>query len=356
MIDKEYERLKEQRKKRKRKPVFDYLKDKEYNIMLERLLYMLPGRNSEDLFHFEFEDGESAEDLFGNFATSKVYAYSNEYLDAIFNDIEIEGGRALVVGSSGDQALHCIEKGASEVTIVDGNMWTKPFVELKLAAIKNLNFNEFNQYFTYGRIFSPKFYAKVSHDLSEETRAFWDNIMLNFGMDYMIKGPEKFLHNTLEGEDFDRGREYHSYYTSEDAFNRVKSNLLNCKVNIEIAELEDFPDVAEGQYDLIMLSNIFDYVKNDTFFSVLRELNDEHLLDTGEIQAYYTLGKRKNSSTENFISGLKKFAQFCKDGGIKINAKDVSMEGGFLRNWIKGYPGQKNVMLKKSDFSMDKDN
>ena len=162
-----------------KKEIRDYLQNKEYNLLFERLLMLLkphPGARSK----VDLMDSAERDTLYGNNAMSRVYNFSNEYLDRIFKGMDLTGKRAFVVGSSGDQALHCIQNGASEVTLVDGNMWTKPYVELKLAAIKNLEFEEFSSYMTYDQIFNHKFYSKVSHDLSPESQAFWDEIIMQF--------------------------------------------------------------------------------------------------------------------------------------------------------------------------------
>lgn len=338
-----------------KKKVQDYLQDKEYNIMLERLIYLMHGRGENPDIQFDFENDRELEELFGNFATSKAYIYSNEYLDSVFKNVNIEGGRSLVVGSSGDQALHCIKRGAKEVTIMDGNMWTIPFVELKLAAIKNLSFEEFNKYFSYSNMFNPKYYRKVSHDLSEQSQAFWDQIMQYFTRQDLMNAPDYFLHNALDGQDFNYGKNYHSYYTDEDEYIKLKKNLKNCKVNFEIAGIEEFSDRAKGKYDLIMLSNIYDYVDNSVFFSALKDLNNNHLSDNGQIQAYYVFNRRKNRSERKFVKGLKKFTDKCKDADLKLDVRNVSLEGNRVVNWVNGQISRKTVMLKKSNFGEGRD-
>lgn len=318
--------------------------------MFERLLYLLHGRGENPDIPFQFECDEELNALFGNYATSMVYTYSNEYLDSVFDGVNIDGGRALVVGSSGDQALHCIKRGAKEVTIMDGNMWTIPFVELKFAAIKNLSFEEFNDYFSYGNIFSPHYYCKVSHDLSEQSQAFWDQIMTSFTFDDMIRGTEYFLHNSVEGQNFDYGKDFHAHYTDKLEYEKLKKNMRSCKVNIEIADIEDFADRAQGQYDLIMLSNIFDYVSNNIFFPVLRDLNNNHLKEDGQIQAYYTLSRKQKRTEEHFVSGLNKFADRCKGSSINIDIREVAPVGTKIGNWFRGHNPQKTVTMYKSDF------
>lgn len=263
--------------------VFNYLEDKESNIFFEKLLYNLQYHYE---INFENEDCYQSEGYdCGEESVSRVYPFSNEHLDNVFKDIDLDGGRALVVGSSGDQALHSVLAGAKEVTIMDGNMWTKPFVELKLAAIKNLNYNEFRQYFSSDlrNLFSHRYYSKISHDLSEQSRTFWDSIMLECPDDTLYNVHCKFI------QDDNRGRinRYHSYYSSKEKYNELKKKLGESKIDFQVADISEFPKLAKGKYNLIMLSNIRDYGP-DNYLDIVDNLYNNNLADNGNMQVYYT--------------------------------------------------------------------
>lgn len=333
-----------------RKEIYEYLNSREYDLMAERLMYMVA--SEEDSKCFDFKSGE-LKDIMGNWAMGLVYPFSNEYLEEFFKDIDLKDGRALVVGSSGDQVLHAIDRGAKDVTLVDGNMWTLPFVELKLSAMKNLSYKDFQTYMCYGNIFYSKMYAKVSHGLSERSRAFWDKMMLELPWDIQNRAIEVFAHNGLDGQDFRYGMKFHSYYTSEKKYNEMKEKLKDANVNIKIAELTDFPKIADGKYDLIMLSNIFDYVKQRVFFRVLKDLNDNHLKDTGKIQAYTVLSPsipEKIRAAKGFEDGIQKFYKQCDDLDIKLDHKLLGLKGKGLLRTAVGYQPQLNYLLGKSDL------
>lgn len=339
-----------------RQEIYDYLNSKEYDLLAERLMYMVSGEMDSDAF--EFEDGELKE-IMGNWATGLVYPFSNEYLEEFFDKIDLTGGRAMVVGSSGDQVLHAIDKGAKDITLVDGNMWTLPFVELKLSAMKNLSYEDFKTYMCYGNVFYSKMYSKVSHDLSKQSQAFWDKIMFELPWSIQNRALEIFSHNGIEGQDYQYGMKFHSYYTSKKKFNELKAKLKDAKVDIKIADLSDFPKVADGKYDLIMLSNILDYVKQKDFFPILKDLNDNHLTDSGKIQAYTVLSPsvdRKITSARNFENGMAKFFKHCDELDINLEHRLLGLKGkGALRTLI-GYQPQMNYILGKSDLEyVDKD-
>ena len=62
----------------------------------------------------------------GQFVKSMAYTFTNENLDKIFKIMNVKGKKVLTVGSSGDQALYAIGKGAKKVTIIDANPMTLP--------------------------------------------------------------------------------------------------------------------------------------------------------------------------------------------------------------------------------------
>ena len=333
----------------------EYLQDRDYDMFFERLLMLLkPSKDCRRKVEFMDEGVKSS--IYGhNNATTRVYNFSNEYLDGTFEGLDLQGKRAFVVGSSGDQALHCIQNGASEVTIVDGNMWTKPYIELKLAAIKNLDFASFTRYMSYDNIFNPHFYAKVSHDLSPESQAFWDNIMLEFGGSTLediamsMDAKDEFFQHSSAYFDPDAGKKESNFYVDEEGYNRLKENLNNCKVNIELAEFSEFPEVAQGKYDLIMLSNIYDYAKGMVFFSVLEHLNNNHLTDDGYIQAHYTFGE-KDSVCEDFMASLEAFTRSRKGKDIRLELKDTTSKQNAFERFLFKRKKAANIMLRKSNF------
>lgn len=333
-----------------KKKVYDYLNNRDYDILGERLAYAIGAMNTSDF------DDIAGKDISMNWATSKVYPFSNEYLGEIFKKIDLRGKRALVVGSSGDQALHAIDKGAEEVTILDANMWTKPFVELKLASMKNLSFEDFQQYICKGNIQDHRYYAKVSSGLSEQSKAFWDSFILNYsGYDAEI-AKWNFFHNAIVGQNFQYGMKNHSYYMDKDAYERVREKLKKAKVNIEIAELQEFPQKAKEKYNLILLSNIYDYVEDEDFFPIFKELNDKHLADDGKIQAYIALDaswQKRFMNGRRFETGVNFFFERCHDNDIRVEFNRLTFRGrGRLVNWVVGNTSQENYMLPKSNLTV----
>lgn len=309
------------------KKVREYLEEKEYNHRLEKFYFL---QNKGDL-GFQYEKNEIATLFDGGAVSNYVYPWSNEKLDEVTKDLDLSGKRALVVGSSGDQALHCIYKGATDVTIMDSNMLTKPYVELKMAGIKNLSFEEFKNCFESLYIFDSKYYPKISHDLSDESKAFWDNIALDMPWYDCIEAPENFFHYVDLGVDVSSEHmNKHCFYRSKEDYEKLQANLKKASVDIEVVDIGEFDEMAKGRYDYIMLSNICDYMNKEEYFKITKALNENHLTFDGKMQIGYIFDWERTGSKRGFYRALKESMKESKYGNIvikKIGKKEGKIFG-----------------------------
>lgn len=297
------------------KKVREYLQDKEYNVAFEKLLLFMENKIGTRVDY----DMEELKEFFPGAVSIFVYPWSNEELDKVFKNIDLKDKRALVVGSSGDQALHCIHKGATDVTIMDSNMWTKPYVELKLASIKNLSFEEFKDYFGNLFVFGRGYYPNVSHDLSEQAKAFWDSVELDFPWHTCIEAPDEFFHYFESTPDF--GKEYmnkHCFYRSKEEYEKLQANLRKASVDIEVADIREFDELAKGKYDYIMLSNISDYMDKEEYFKITKALSENHLTFDGKMQIGYLFDWEKSGSKRRYYRALKECMNESRYGNIRI--------------------------------------
>jgi len=82
----------------------------------------------------------------------------------------------LTISSGGCNGLALLLENPRHVYLIDRNPCQNALVELKIAAIKNLEYNEFWQLFGLGKLpnFSKLYYPKLRNDLSPSSQAFWD--------------------------------------------------------------------------------------------------------------------------------------------------------------------------------------
>lgn len=239
----------------------------------------------------------------------RVYAFSNENVGAYLNKYNLEGKKVATVGSSGDQLLNAILHGASDVTLIDGNPLARYYVELKLASIKNLSFNEFFDYFTPTNILSPKYYAKISHDLSQEGKLFWDNIMLLDIDDFALWD----VYANIFHEYLPEHKMSNSYYENLVEFEKLKVLVSEVNINYLLAEFSEFPRRLKGEkFDYILLSNICDYVGDDTFNKVVKCLYNNNLNMGGAVQINYNF-----STSRIVIKDFKELQSLCHNSKFR---------------------------------------
>jgi len=83
----------------------------------------------------------------------------------------------LTISSAGCNGLALLLQDPKHVYLVDRNPCQNALVELKLAAIKNLDYHQFWMMFGEGVLpnFSTKYYQKLRPDLSPASQKFWDS-------------------------------------------------------------------------------------------------------------------------------------------------------------------------------------
>lgn len=262
-----------------------------------------------NMFSYKVMDNESRNfNDRENVTTRSLFSFSNENLEAIFENRDLTDKKVATVGSSGDQVLYAILNGSKDITLIDANALSQPYVELKMAAIKNLEFEEFLDYFTFANILSGKYYSKISHDLSEYAKTFWDNILLDLDSDAGEKGAKIFLFQLVgKGADFAQNREALSFCRDKQIYNQLKEKMNGCKVTFKVSTLEDFNKDLDDKYDLILLSNIYDYVNSKKFFECTKKLRKKHMARKGEMQLYYNF---TGFSLDDFIDEWRNYNKF----------------------------------------------
>lgn len=239
----------------------------------------------------------------GNRTLDKAFAISNEQLPEIFEPLNLFGKKVVTVGASGDQALNAILQGCNDVTVVDGNSFTEPYMEYKIALIKMVDFETFKRMFIKEEMFDWRVYAKLSHLLTPQTRQFWDSIMLEVAQN--PQEGEITQRSIIKRMFFVNEQDKHSkFYTSEDVYNKLQARLKTNDVNIKYleAEFKKFPTVLKDKYDLIFLSNIYFFYqeKTEEFKQIVKTLYDKKLIASGKMVVNYEFNVGLAKSPTNF--------------------------------------------------------
>ena len=112
---------------------------------------------------------------------SFTYLFATENISGFSKKISFKDKTILTVCSSGDQAFNAILNDALTVDLFDVNIFSKYYFNLKLAAIKSLNYEEFLDFLTpknivnKNNVFLLDTYLKIRNEIrNEEIKYFWD--------------------------------------------------------------------------------------------------------------------------------------------------------------------------------------
>ena len=231
---------------------------------------------------------------------SKIYKMTTENISEFVDNVDCRIKDVLTVAASGDQAFNAILNGAKNVTCFDINPFSFCHVKLKEAAIKTLSYEEFLNFFDvmnsnkgYYIFLDRELFNRLKSKLDDETIEFFENLYTFFEDDnYKIL---KSIYHLFT---------YHikhmkimCSYLEEDNYYKLANILNSNSVSINFIET-NFVDLSKKignkKFDLILLSNISDYIDTlykedplENFYNDIMNLTN-NLNENGVIQVGYT--------------------------------------------------------------------
>ncbi len=228
-------------------------------------------------------------------ANGPVYAFTNEALNQFMSNYDFNNKSVLSSLGSGDFALNAYLLGANSVETFDINQYTYYFYQLKKALIIKYDYEEFCDLIKNPTNIFKKFDA-YKYLLDKETRNFFEGLLKIYGNDY-DKLLEKMYIDKIEEKNqwnesnaFDSTEElfliaqYKNYYLqSSSNYNNLKYKLANNPNDIfYFKDLYQF--IPPKKYDIIYLSNIGDYCKNEEDFKeFVANMKSNYLNENGII-------------------------------------------------------------------------
>lgn len=200
---------------------------------------------------------------------NKSYCWTNENIKGYLNLVDFNGKEnALSVLASGDHAFNLVYNGIKNVDTFDVNRLTEYIaLGLKRAMILKYSYQDFLIVMKNLCSYDSKvecIYEIIEGLLpymEEKHSKFWQEIIK---FNYIIQKENStninLIHmltvNFTESYDYIRGN---SYLKNEEAYNKLKLDLLNAKINFKNVNALDLSQEFNGKYDLVLLSNILDY-------------------------------------------------------------------------------------------------
>lgn len=250
---------------------------------------------------------------------SKIYSMTTENIAGFLNNYDLKNKKVLTVAGSGDQRINAFMLGASKVTCFDINPLTKLQINLKDAALKIVNYEKFIKFFgvhtsrygNYYEFLDRKVFNEFKNKLDDDTYEFYN---------YLINGTNYInYYDIYQGfnNNLDLLTKMDNYLTP-DSFDNAKRIMNNKTINFIESDLKTLSSkLGNEKYDLILLSNISDYIhlmyeENPLYY--YRELIDEltdHLNKYGIIQVGYIYSSyHKNSNTSKFRLNDERYKYF----------------------------------------------
>lgn len=242
---------------------------------------------------------------------SFIYKETNEELNKI-DDLLLNKDKVLSVIGSGDQILNTLLTNPTRVDAFDISSFPKYFLKLKIAAIKSLTREEYIKFFfattetTLDEYYDDLFFDKISKELDEETREFWD-YLFQYNDWYDIYESTLFSsESVIEKFAVERNK-----YLEEDEYYKLKEILKIADINFIESNLLDLK--VEDTYDLIYLSNIIEYVKKSAYFDKIDELSEK----SKGIIVTYIFGELERAL--KIFQGDFTYRKFDTGSGVVIN-------------------------------------
>lgn len=186
---------------------------------------------------------------------SNIYPFTTENIAGYMKDLDLRDKKIVTVTGSTDHIINAILCGALEIKTFDVNPLAKKYMDLKLAGIKYLSFEEFLQMFLYNSEHSLDFEVISNLPMEEESKKFWLEQLAKFNNDGLalkksgiFRTPYFKIESTF----------VKNLYLDKRKYRVVKERIGDVKIDSESCNLTDL--VLDREYDYMFLSNISDYL------------------------------------------------------------------------------------------------
>lgn len=238
---------------------------------------------------------------------------------------DLNGARVLSVCSSGDHAFTFYGAGAKHVDTFDVNYTQKMIYELKNTMIRKLPYYEFMAFF-YGKnnFFNRKIITPIWNEFSDSLKLY----MEVFYSTNVATARRMFVY----------GRAINNpgvpYINSKNQYDLIRAKLP-ARISFMHNDLETLPQQLTEKYDLVVLSNIFDYMYLDApstqaalmkfYDNILMPITKHNLNPGGKIAFEYLWGTRA-CNRPDFFGEWKKYESAFNETMAKSGAKMNTVE------------------------------
>lgn len=200
---------------------------------------------------------------------NSIYPFTSENIAGYMKNLNLTNKKVLTVTGSTDNILNAVLQGATDITSFDINPLTKPYMDLKISAVKNLSYEEFIQFLLFESKMNLDYNLISSLDMFNESKNFWLEQLSKFNNNgnELRNSP---LFNTKYFNPY--SKLWQNLYLEKSKYNLLKQQLKNVDITFINASLKDLR--IEDNFDYMFLSNIADYLNLMYNRDELREYRD----------------------------------------------------------------------------------
>lgn len=186
---------------------------------------------------------------------NSIYPFTSENIAGYMKNLNLTNKKVLTVTGSTDHILNAVLQGATDITSFDINPLTKPYMDLKISAVKNLSYEEFIQFLLFESKMNLDYNLISGLDMFNESKNFWLEQLSKFNNNgnELRNSP---LFNTKYFNPY--SKLWQNLYLEKSKYNLLKQQLKNVDITFINASLKDLR--IEDNFDYMFLSNIADYL------------------------------------------------------------------------------------------------
>lgn len=204
---------------------------------------------------------------------SKIYSFTTENISGYFEKLDFLNKNVLAVAASGDHIINAIYCGAKSVIGFDVNYLALIFTELKLVSLELLEYEEFLEFFLINE----------KNDIEKNRKSLSYEIYFNKLRKYLSNNGKEgldILYKNFNNNGYELRNSYIFNNKYDNNYLKIFSNLYlknkfefqKAKEKIKDKEIilinSNYKDIRLNKlpnsecYDIILMSNISDYIKN----------------------------------------------------------------------------------------------
>ncbi len=257
---------------------------------------------------------------------NKMYPFTTENISGYIDYFPLKDHSLLTVGSSGDQVINAIDKGCTDITLLDINPYSRYYYYLKVASLIIMNIDDFRLFLRFVdypkkfqdnyNVFNKELFNKVTNELKfldNDSYIFWNKLFSNF--DPLLVREELFS----KDESDDKSLNLFNSYLNSTNYKELKDKLEYIKPKFITGDL--FLTEIKQKYDNIWLSSIGPFLRS---FEKIKEMTDKMaslLNDNGLLLISYLYATTKVTPYESdysLIYDLEKIYALLSDYQVEL--------------------------------------